>query len=364
MSLYDKQKLNRKRKLQTNHDQVDQTPERSTRKTSDWNRDSSKYFFAMLQSRMKSFIFVKPFMWVWGSERWPVYALGKQVQWMYPDRFENFVWMMDPLDIEMALLNAIGDCLEGSGWLGVFKKAKISIPGRVDSFLSGSHVKRSWYAHVISLFALRSMVQEVFQESDCSSYKDWENQLKSKSVNARYWFTVLELETLLFMFIRSLRSADFDLFRRCLKEIIPWMFALDHVHYSRWLSVFLHDLERLEDTNENIFQNFMEGRFVVNKSGKPFSCIAEDQAHEQNNKRIKGDGGAVGILDSEEALLKRAISGPVLANLLEQGETKKLGKMHIMRTLICMRRLSEKKDQGMLKSSRRWQIPLEKMKNA
>ena len=170
------------------------------------------------------------------------------------------------------------------------------------------------------------MAEELFQESGCSSYEDWENQLKGKSVNARYWFTVLELETLLFMFIRSLQSADFDLLRRCLKEIIPWMFALDHVHYSRWLSVFLHDLERLEDTNQNIFQNFMEGRFVVNKSRKPFSCIAEDQAQEQNNKRIEGDGCAVGILNSEEALLKWAINNQVLAKILEQGETKQLGK--------------------------------------
>ena len=156
----------------------------------------------------------------------------------------------------MALLNTVGDWLEGSGWLGVFNKAKISTPGKIDSFLSGSHVKRSRYAHLICLFALHSLAQEVFQESGCSLYEDWENQLKSKSVNARYWFTVLELETLLFMFIRSLRSADFDLFRRCLKEIIPWMFALDHVHYSRWLSVFFHDLERLEDTNENILSEF------------------------------------------------------------------------------------------------------------
>ena len=96
------------------------------------------------------------------------------------------------------------------------------------------------------------------------------------------------------------------------------MFALDHFHYSRWLSVFLHDLERLEDTDENVFQNFMEGCFVVNKSGKPFSCIAEDQAHRQNNKRIKGDGGAVEILDSEEALLKLPVSGLVLAKILEK----------------------------------------------
>ena len=70
----------------------------------------------------------------------------------------------------------------------------------------------------------------------------------------------------------------------------------------------------------------MEGHFVVNKSGKPFSCIAEDQAYKQNNKRIKEDGSSVGILGSEEASLKWLISGPVSTKILEQGETKKLGK--------------------------------------
>ena len=43
MSLCDKQKLNRK--LQTNQDQVDQTPERFFRKTSDFSTDSCKCFF-------------------------------------------------------------------------------------------------------------------------------------------------------------------------------------------------------------------------------------------------------------------------------------------------------------------------------
>ena len=105
----------------------------------------------------------------------PVYELGKQVQWMSLDRFTNFVWKMGPLHIEMALLNAIGNWLEGSGWLEVFNKTKISTPGRVNSFLLGSLVKRSRYAHLISLFFLRSMAQEVFQESGCSSCEDWEN---------------------------------------------------------------------------------------------------------------------------------------------------------------------------------------------
>ena len=39
----------------------------------------------------------------------PVYALGKQIQWMYYDRFKNFVWMMGFLHVEMGLSNAIGD---------------------------------------------------------------------------------------------------------------------------------------------------------------------------------------------------------------------------------------------------------------
>ena len=42
---------------------------------------------------------------------------------------------MAPLHTEMALLNIIGDWLEGSGWLGIFNKAKVSTLGRVDSFL-------------------------------------------------------------------------------------------------------------------------------------------------------------------------------------------------------------------------------------
>ena len=116
------------------------------------------------------------------------------------------------------------------------------------------------------------------------------------------------------------------------------MFALDHFHYSRWLSVFLHDPERLEDTDENIFQNFIEGCFVVNKSGKPFSCIAEDQAHKQNNKRIKGDGGAVEIFDSEEALLQLPISGPVLAKIVEKFTSAFacMCKMHLFHFSHCI----------------------------
>ena len=46
----------------------------------------------------------------------PVYALGKQVQRAYNEKYDNVLFMLGPLHIEMAFLNVIGDWVEGSGW--------------------------------------------------------------------------------------------------------------------------------------------------------------------------------------------------------------------------------------------------------
>ena len=45
--------------------------------------------------------------------------------------------------------------------------------------------------------------------------------------------------------------------------------------------------------------------------------MAEDQAHEQNNKDVKTDGGVVGILDNESSLMKWMIGGPEIARLVK-----------------------------------------------
>ena len=64
----------------------------------------------------------------------PLYTLGKQIQWMYPNEFGDVFWMMGILHIEMDVLNLIGNWLDGSGCVDVFKKAFINTPGRVESF--------------------------------------------------------------------------------------------------------------------------------------------------------------------------------------------------------------------------------------
>ena len=72
---------------------------------------------------------------------------------------------------------------------------------------------------------------------------------------------------------------------------MPWFFAFNHTHYAHWLSVHLFDMLQLQETNPQVFRHFNEGHFVVAKSKQVFSSTGIDHAHEQNNKRVKGDWG-------------------------------------------------------------------------
>ena len=134
----------------------------------------------------------------------PVYAIGKQVQWTFPVQFKNIFWVMGPLHIEMVILNCIGDSLRGSGWCEVYEASKINTPGRIDSFLKGNQVKRSRYAHQVTLSVLLTLARDSFEYQtmfDC--FNDWKENLAKVSVNAHYWFTVIDLEISLFMFVEK-----------------------------------------------------------------------------------------------------------------------------------------------------------------
>ena len=56
------------------------------------------------------------------------------------------------------------------------------------------------------------------------SYGDWEVTLKIYFVNTKYWLTITELESLLFIFIKNFRPAHFSFFVTGLKEIFICMF--------------------------------------------------------------------------------------------------------------------------------------------
>ena len=49
-------------------------------------------------------------------------------------------------------------------------------------------------------------------------------------------------------------------------------------------------------------KEFEKGSLTVRKSTRPYSVIAIDHAHEQNNAIVKGDGGAISLTENGSAL--------------------------------------------------------------
>ena len=119
-------------------------------------------------------------------------------------------------------------------------------------------------------------------------------------------------------FVRFLRSKNFKLFAESLEETLPFFFVLDHLNHARWLYVHLKDLKPLSSTNPTIYAAFLERNFVATKTLRNFSSIAIDHVHEQNNKLVKKDGGAIGLTENTAELTRWIICGPEIAGIVNE----------------------------------------------
>ena len=123
--------------------------------------------------------------------------------------------------------------------------------------------------------------------------------MKEKSPTVMYWDLIMRYETLILIFVRAHREKNFPLYVRVLEELTPLFFALDHVNYSRWMPVHIRDMKSLPTAIKEEFKE--RSHWVLSKTTNTFSSIPFDQAHEQENKIVKGSGGAVGLTENPAA---------------------------------------------------------------
>ena len=61
------------------------------------------------------------------------------------------------------------------------------------------------------------------------------------------------------------------------------------MHYYRWGQSHLPDMLDLEISHPDQYEQFMKENFVFRESGRNFSGLGLDQAHEYNDQFIKAD---------------------------------------------------------------------------
>ena len=109
---------------------------------------------------------------------------------------------------------------------------------------------------------------------------------------------MLDFELVCLQLVRAIREADFSLYLKGIRQLLPWMFAMDSHNYTRWLSVHYRDMCELPLKHPDVYAEFCNGSFVVHKTKRLFSSIALDHAHKQVNAIVKGEGAAVGLTEN------------------------------------------------------------------
>ena len=259
----------------------------------------------------------------------PLYTIAKIIQWNWPDQFgeSHLLLMLGGLHTEMAALKALGDLLDGSGWTTALVNANVTTDGRADALLHASHVTQTRRAHQVTACALYILQKQAYTHlvdsdsaGDRPGFADWCASQAKVHPMFQYWSMVLRMQMTVLLFVRSIRQSDFGLYTETLQQLIPWFFVFNRQNYSRWAAVHARDIITLAQLHPALYEEFVQGRFTFHKTKLPFSAIALDHAHEQLNARVKGVGGAVGLTEKPDALLRWMIRGPEVARVVAEFE--------------------------------------------
>ncbi len=92
----------------------------------------------------------------------------------------------------MALQGAMGKFLAGTGWDKVLTASNVLTSGRASSTLSDSHVKRTRYAHQVSLASLHLLKLDAYstyinEKGSSVSFDGWDANMFSNSTMYNYW---------------------------------------------------------------------------------------------------------------------------------------------------------------------------------
>ena len=108
---------------------------------------------------------------------------------------------------------------------------------------------------------------------------------------------------LLLHFIKAERTGNSRQHLSATAAMTPHFFSMDRPNYSRWLLVYLADMNQLSETHPAVHEEFMLGNHFVSRSTQPFAQVWTDMALEQSiNLDSKTTGGIIGIIQRPGAL--------------------------------------------------------------
>ncbi|KAJ8891559.1 hypothetical protein PR048_004087 [Dryococelus australis] len=145
-------------------------------------------------------------------------------------------------------------------------------------------------------------------------FLDWVRESRETAtlkVALQYMYMV---DTVL-LFIRSVRTADWELPLESLEEFVKYFFCLGLINYANMTGWYLVDMKLLETKHPDVWTEFSRGNWVVNKTNVPFCSLGTDEALEQEDKKMKDMGGVINITQRKQDLTRFFLTSPELSRL-------------------------------------------------
>ena len=173
--------------------------------------------------------------------------------------------MFGGLHIEQCLLVTHGQFNEESGLREILKTCSLATIG-ASAVVDVNQIKRACYCAQVTLCSLyQKLVDPVKANGSTLDPWKWLEEKSLSSSMAHYWSLVINLHIEILVFVPSIRG-NFPLFVQSLRNLLKWVFALDHTNYAKWLTIHVFNLISIPTTHPDVYQQMLKGFFSFAKT--------------------------------------------------------------------------------------------------
>ena len=168
--------------------------------------------------------------------------------------------------------------LDSTGRTAALVQADIATPGKADSLLKVLYVSRTQVIAAALYTLLQNFYSSYVEEHNdhAGNFDKWRQLKEDENPQFKFWILTLEIQLSVLVFVRSLRERYFYLCIQALQKVAPWMFALDHPNYARWLPVHTRDMMLLEECHPDEFECSL--KVTKGDRGKKPDCRHHEQS--------------------------------------------------------------------------------------
>ena len=276
-----------------------------------------------------------------------IYMKAKEIQWRLDEEFRDTVIRMGGFHIILNFLAVIGKMYDNSGLEDLLIESGVYASGTASQLLKGKQYNRGIRAHklvseaffrlqwseflswmsksnqapangelieakidtLMKAITLEDAIAEPLEELTeamtplVEQFDEFKAEGRKASYMFAFWDEYLEMVSLMHSFIRAERSGDWSLHLNATAGMMPYFCAMDRMNYSRWLPIYLADMNSLPEMHPVVFEEFMNGNHAVSRSKQAFAQVWTDMALEQSvNLDSKRKGGIIGISRKPGAL--------------------------------------------------------------